>query len=65
MEFGIVAKDILIGETMEHRQLTQEVQLTYKFVAEFDSVREARQYETQLIKKYKRRGLCRFNKRLF
>ncbi|PEZ01333.1 hypothetical protein CN326_21500 [Bacillus sp. AFS018417] len=50
---------------LEHRKLMQEGKLNYRFIEEFDSVKEARQYEAQLIKKYKKQGLCRFNKRMF
>ncbi|PAL05753.1 hypothetical protein [Peribacillus simplex] len=50
---------------LEHKKLMQEGKLTYKFLAEFDSKKEARQYEAKLIRKYKEQGLCTFNKRMY
>ncbi|PDZ73855.1 hypothetical protein [Bacillus pseudomycoides] len=47
----------------KHRSLMKEGKLTYKFVAEFDLEEDAREYEVHLIQKYKKRGLCRFNKK--
>ncbi|MFA1710515.1 hypothetical protein ACDX66_02250 [Peribacillus frigoritolerans] len=50
---------------LEHKKLMQEGKLTYKFLAEFETEKEARQYEAKLIRKYKKQGLCRFNKRMY
>lgn len=47
----------------KHRSLMKEGKLTYKFVAEFDLKEDAREYEASLIQKYKKQGLCRFNKK--
>lgn len=49
---------------LEHKKLMQEGKITYKIVAEFDTKEEARQYEAELIRKYKKQGLCRFNKKM-
>ncbi|WHY87577.1 hypothetical protein QNH39_07035 [Neobacillus novalis] len=46
----------------EHRRLMQEGKLLYKIVAEFSIEEEARQYEANLIKKYKQIGQAKFNK---
>lgn len=47
----------------EHKQLMMEGKLTYKFIAEFDNLNEARQLESKLIQQYKKTALCRFNKK--
>ncbi|SFE26167.1 hypothetical protein SAMN05428981_104220 [Bacillus sp. OV194] len=49
----------------EHRQLMQDGKLMYKFVGEFDEEEEARKFEVELIQKYKKHGLCKFNKKKF
>lgn len=46
----------------EHRQLMHNGILTYKIVAEFEKEEDARHYEHQLIKKYKKLGQAIFNK---
>lgn len=46
----------------EHSRLMQEGKLLYKIVAEFDIEEVARQYEANLIKKYKQIGQSKFNK---
>ncbi|WP_286166179.1 hypothetical protein [Peribacillus frigoritolerans] len=46
----------------EHKQLMQDGMITYKIVAEYDQEEAARQYEHQLIKKYKKLGQAIFNK---
>lgn len=47
---------------LEHRQLMKEGKIEYKIVGEFDKLDEARQFEIQLIKKYKQLGQAKFNK---
>ncbi|MDM5197594.1 hypothetical protein QUF79_06135 [Fictibacillus enclensis] len=49
----------------EHRQLMQDGKLMYKFVGEFDKEEDARKFEAELIQKYKKLGLCKFNKKKF
>lgn len=46
----------------EHRQLMEDGLIDYKIIAEFDKVEEARQYEAQQIKKFKRISQAKFNK---
>lgn len=46
----------------EHKQLMQEGKIEYKFVGEFDREEDARNYEMELIKKYKKLGQAKFNK---
>ncbi|MGG1272531.1 hypothetical protein ABE272_19205 [Priestia aryabhattai] len=46
----------------EHKQLMQEGKIEYKFVGEFDREEDARNYEKELIKKYKELGQAKFNK---
>ncbi len=40
----------------------QEGKIEYKFVGEFDFEEDARSYEQELIKKYKKLGQAKFNK---
>jgi hypothetical protein len=42
----------------------QEGKLVYKIVGEFDKEEEARTYESCLIKKYKKIGQSKFNKKI-
>ncbi|MEW4231516.1 hypothetical protein [Priestia megaterium] len=46
----------------EHKQLMKESKIEYKFVGEFDREEDARSYEKELIKKYKKLGQAKFNK---
>lgn len=46
----------------EHKQLMQDGKIEYRIVAEFSNVDEARQYESELIQKYKKKGEAKFNK---
>ncbi|MEH7578714.1 hypothetical protein V7199_21710 [Priestia megaterium] len=46
----------------EHKQLMQDGKIEYKFVGEFDREENARNYEMELIEKYKRLGKAKFNK---
>ncbi|MGI1801821.1 hypothetical protein ACRPLQ_25390 [Priestia sp. TRN 1309] len=46
----------------EHKQLMQEGKIEYKFMGEFDREEDARNYEKELIKKYKELGQAKFNK---
>lgn len=46
----------------EHKQLMQDGKIEYKFVGEFDREEDAREYEKELIKKYKKLGQAKFNK---
>lgn len=48
----------------EHKQLLKEGKVEFKFVEEFDDVKEARAYEAQLIKKYKKLEQAKFNKQV-
>ncbi|MDG0062114.1 hypothetical protein [Priestia sp. P5] len=46
----------------EHKQLMKDGKIEYKFVGEFDREEDARSYEKELIKKYKKLGQAKFNK---
>lgn len=46
----------------EHKQLMRDGKIEYKFVGEFDREEDARNYEKELIKKYKELGQAKFNK---
>ncbi|MBK0009869.1 hypothetical protein IAE23_25700 [Bacillus sp. S35] len=46
----------------EHKQLMQDGKIEYKFVGEFDREEDARNYEKELITKYKDLGKAKFNK---
>jgi len=46
----------------EHKQLMQDGKIEYKFVGEFDREEDARNYEMELITKYKNLGKAKFNK---
>ena len=41
----------------------QDGKLAYNFVGKFDKEKDAREFEVEL--KYKKQGLCRFNKRMY
>ncbi|WP_043978135.1 hypothetical protein [Priestia megaterium] len=46
----------------EHKQLMRDGKIEYKFVGEFDREEDARNYEMELITKYKDLGEAKFNK---
>ena len=46
----------------EHKQLMRDGKIEYRFVGEFDQEEDAREYEIELIKKYKKLGQAKFNK---
>jgi hypothetical protein len=46
----------------EHKQLMKDGKLQYKIVVEFEFEDEARDYEAELIKRYKKVGQAKFNK---
>ncbi|MDY0943413.1 hypothetical protein [Priestia megaterium] len=46
----------------EHKQLMKDGKIEYKFVGEFDREEDARSFEKELIKKYKKLGQAKFNK---
>ncbi|AVX06615.1 hypothetical protein [Priestia megaterium] len=46
----------------EHKQLMQNGGIEYRFVGDFDREEDARDYEMELIKKYKKLGQAKFNK---
>lgn len=46
----------------EHKQLMKDGKIEYKFVGEFDREEDARRFEKELIKKYKKLGQAKFNK---
>ncbi|MEH6986196.1 hypothetical protein V7061_30005 [Priestia megaterium] len=46
----------------DHKQLMKDGKIEYKFVGEFDLEEDARNYEKELIKKYKELGQAKFNK---
>ncbi|MFP8645013.1 hypothetical protein ACLHWY_26035 [Priestia aryabhattai] len=46
----------------DHKQLMKDGKIEYKFVGEFDLEEDARNYEKELIKKYKKLGQAKFNK---
>ena len=46
-----------------HRKLMEEGKIEYKIVAEFEIEEDAREYEIQLINKYKELDQAMFNKR--
>lgn len=48
----------------EHKQLLKEGKVNFIFVKEFDDVKEARCYEAQLIKNYKKLRQAKFNKQV-
>jgi hypothetical protein len=48
----------------EHKQLMKDGKLSFKIVAEFDKEEEARELESELIRKYKRKSEAKFNKKL-
>ncbi|MGD6962720.1 hypothetical protein ACQCVB_10995 [Fictibacillus phosphorivorans] len=46
-----------------HKQLMKDGRVDYKIIAEFENVKEARVYEIQMIRKYKKIGQAKFNYR--
>ncbi|MED3861212.1 hypothetical protein [Priestia megaterium] len=46
----------------EHKQLMRDGKIEYRFVGDFDREEDARNYEMELIKKYKKLGQAKFNK---
>lgn len=46
----------------EHKQLMKDGKIEYKFVGEFDREEDARRFEKELIRKYKKLGQAKFNK---
>ncbi|MDF2606284.1 MAG: hypothetical protein K0S34_474 [Bacillales bacterium] len=48
----------------EHRKLMESGKIDYKIVMEFEIEEEARKYEVELIRKYKKLRQAKFNKKL-
>ncbi|WP_228409559.1 hypothetical protein [Radiobacillus deserti] len=59
---GIGAEDILIEGTRNTGQLMADGKNNYKIVAELEIEEQAREYEVELIQKYKKLGQAKFNK---
>ncbi|MED4588903.1 hypothetical protein [Priestia flexa] len=46
----------------EHKQLMKDGKIEYKFVGEFNREEDARRFEKELIREYKKLGQAKFNK---
>lgn len=48
----------------DHVLLMKSGKLIYRFVGEYDNVKDARNHETRLIQEYKAKGQAKFNKKI-